>query len=151
MSRRLPVRAAAPLAAVGILALAGLGAAQTGPGRDLLATWGVSAPAEPYTEIAFTQPSDLPRTPTDGVATVPFEVRNAEGAVQAYRWAATTRSGGGDPVRVAGGRLRLDDGAGVTVRARIPVTCGGERVRVDVSLGGDHRTIGFWTCDGRTS
>jgi hypothetical protein len=52
-------------------------------------------------------------------------------------------------VRAATGRLTLEDGAAGTVRARIPVTCAGERVRVDVSIGGPHRTVGVWVpCAG---
>lgn len=115
----------------------------------MLADLGVAAPVEPYTEIAFATPDALPTG--DGELRVPFTVRNGEGAERAYTWTATTRPAGGTAVPVASGRLTLADGASTTVRARIPVTCAGTRTRVDVSLGGAHRTIGFWlACDGGT-
>jgi hypothetical protein len=75
-----------------------------------------------------------------------------EGDARTYAWTATTRAEDGDPVRAATGRLTLEDGAARTVRARIPVTCAGERVRVDVSIGGPHRTVGVWVpCAGGAS
>lgn len=115
----------------------------------MLADLGVAAPVEPYTEIAFATPDALPTS--DGVLRVPFTVRNGEGAARTYAWTATTRPAEGAATTVATGRLSLADGASATVRARIPVTCAGGRTRVDISLGGAHRTIGFWlACDGGT-
>lgn len=131
------------------LTLAGLALAQTDPGRELLGDWGLSSPSEPYTELAFARPDVLPAAPTHGTVQAPFRIRNVEGGSRAYRWTATTREDGGPAAAAASGRVMLADGASTTVRARIPVTCAGERTRVDISLGGAHRTIGFWLhCGG---
>ena len=141
--------AAAPAVVLAALALAGLGLAQTDPGRELLGDWGLSSPSEPYTELSFAQPDALPAAPTDGTVQAPFRIHNVEGGSRAYRWTATTRQEGGPAVAAASGRVTLAHGASTTVHARIPVTCAGERTRVDVSLGGAHRTIGLWLpCDG---
>jgi hypothetical protein len=150
LSPRLPTpRGRLPLLAVAAVALAGLGLAQTGAGRDALADIGIAPPSEPYTEIALARPDATPRI-DGGVVTLPVWIRNHEGGARAYAWTATTRvEGGGRPVRAAGGRVALEDGAEGTVRVRVPVTCAGERVRVDVSIGGPHRTVGVWVpCDG---
>lgn len=75
---------------------------------------------------------------------VPVAIRNEEGARRAYRWSATV-----DGAAAAAGRVALDDGAEARVAVRVPVACAGARSRVDVSIGGAHRTIGFWLpCDG---
>ena len=82
---------------------------------------------------------------------LPFWIRNAEGGERTYGWTATTREPGAEPVAAASGRVTLADGAERTVSARIPVTCAGSRVRVDVSIGGPHRTVGVWVpCGGTT-
>jgi hypothetical protein len=116
----------------------------------VLADAGIAPPLEPYTELALAQPAVAPQV-RDGAVALPFWIHNAEGATRAYAWTATTRDPGGDPVTAASGRLTLGDGAERTVRARIPVTCAGSRVRVEVSIGGPHRTVGVWVpCDGTT-
>lgn len=143
-------RPAAPAVALAALALAGLGLAQTDPGRGLLGDWGLSSPSEPYTELAFAKPDALPTRASDGAVSVPVWLHNVEGGPRTYHWTATTRQdGGADAIAAGSGLVTLADGASTTVRARIPVTCSGERTRVDVSLGGAHRTIGFWlACEG---
>jgi len=136
--------------AVAAVALAGLGLAQTGPGRDALADLGIAPPSEPYTELALARPDATPRV-EGGVVALPVWIRNAEGGPRTYAWTATTRAEGGAPVRAATGRVALDDGADRTLRVRVPVTCAGDRVRVDVSIGGPHRTVGAWVpCEGTT-
>ena len=114
----------------------------------MLADVGIAPPSEPYTELALAQPSAAPQI-RDGAVALPFWIHNAEGVTRTYAWTATTRSPGGEPVTAASGRLTLEDGAERTVPARIPVTCAGSRVRVDVSIGGPHRTVGVWVpCEG---
>ena len=139
------------LVVLAVLVLAGLAVAQTDPGRDLLRDWGVSTPSEPYTEIAFAQSDALPAAAPGGAVVVPFTVHNAEGAARDYRWTATTHGLGEAPAPAASGRLSLADGASTTVRASIPVACAGERMRVDISIGGPHRAIGFWVPCGEAS
>ena len=114
----------------------------------MLADVGIAPPSEPYTELALAQPSAAPQI-RDGAVALPFWIHSAEGVTRTYAWTATTRSPGGEPVTAASGRLTLEDGAERTVPVRIPVTCAGSRVRVDVSIGGPHRTVGVWVpCEG---
>jgi hypothetical protein len=81
--------------------------------------------------------------------TLPVWIHNAEGGPRTYAWTATTRVAGAAPVRATTGQVALGDGEERIVRTRIPVTCAGERVRVDVSIGGPHRTVGVWVpCEG---
>lgn len=140
-------RSTVSVLAVAAVALAGLGLAQTDSGRSALGDWGISSPAEPYTEIAFANPDTLPTRPERGAVTVPVWLHNAEGGTRTYRWTATTRQEGAAAAATSG-RVMLADGASTIVRTRIPVRCSGVRTRIDVSLGGAHRTIGFWlACD----
>jgi hypothetical protein len=152
LSARLPIPRAGrlPALAVAAVALAGLGLAQTDPGREALADLGVAAPSEPYTELALARPDATPRI-DDGVVALPVWIHNAEGGARTYTWAATTRAEGGAPLRAATGRVALEDDAERTVPVRVPVACAGDRVRVDVSIGGPHRTVGAWVpCEGTT-
>jgi hypothetical protein len=132
--------------------LAALAAAQTAWGRGVLSGWGIAAPSEPYTELAFTSPTTLPDAPRDGAVPVSFWVHNVEGASRSYEWTATVHVPGGASRPAASGRLTLADGASRTVTTTVPVACTGRRDRIDVSIGGPHRTIGFWVdCPRRAS
>ena len=126
-----------------MVVLAGLGVAQTGPGRDLLGGVGIDTPDEPYTELSLLQP-DVTPTVEDGAVALAVRVHNVEGARRTYAWTATVHGPGAAPQRAAAGRLTLDDGATETLPVRVPVACTGDRVRVDVAIGGPHRAVGVW-------
>ena len=126
-----------------VLALGGLGLAQTDAGRDALADIGIATPSEPYTEVALARPDATPRI-EDGIVPLAVRVHNVEGARRTYEWTATVHGVNAIPQEATRGRLTLDEGASETLRVRVPVVCTGERVRVDVSIGGPHRAVGAW-------
>ncbi len=126
-----------------VLALAGLGLAQTDAGRDALADVGIAAPSEPYTEISLARPDATPAI-EDGVVPMVVRVHNVEGTRRTYAWTATVHAPGASPQEAARGRLTLEDGAAETLRVRVPVICTADQMRVDVSVGGRHRAVGVW-------
>jgi hypothetical protein len=141
-----------PALVLAVVVLAALAVAHTPWVRGVLAGWGIAAPVGSYTEHSFTSPAALTFAPRDGAVPVSFRVHNVEGATRSYEWTATVRPPGGAARPARSGRLTLADGAARTIATTVPVTCTGRRARVDLSIGGPHRTIGFWVdCPGRTS
>jgi hypothetical protein len=96
------------------------------------------------------QPDATPAV-EDGAVALSVRVHNVEGARRTYAWTATVHGPGAAPQPAADGRLTLDDGATETLPVRVPVACTGERVRVDVAIGGPHRAVGVWVPCGEAA
>jgi len=129
------------MAAAAALVVVLLGAAQTAPGRSALRHAGLLGRAEPYTELAFARPSELPQRLRTGRnrLSVPFTLHNAEGGPRAYAW--TIRSG---RTVLARGSLRTAAGERAYVRGRFVAPCHDRRTRVEVRLARPAESIGFW-------
>ncbi|HEY3021987.1 MAG TPA: hypothetical protein VGJ32_17440 [Solirubrobacteraceae bacterium] len=141
MSRSRLLGMAAPAAMVLVL----LGAAQTPPGRSALRHAGLTERAEPYTELAFARPSELPERLPSGRTrlTVPFTLHNAEGAPRDYAWSIEALDGERRTV-LARGQVRTAAGQRASVERRLAAPCRGERTRVEVRLARPAESIGFW-------
>jgi len=133
------------MAAAAAVVVVLLGAAQTGAGRSVLAHAGLVKPSEPYTELAFARPSQLPqRLPTGRTRlTVPITLHNAEGGARRYAWTIEALTGGRRAV-LARGRLQAAAGQRAAVRTRFAAPCRGARTRVEVRLAQPAESIGFW-------
>jgi hypothetical protein len=139
----------------GLLAVAALGLAQTGPGQSLLEDAGLRGGAgQGYTELAFATPARLPRD-LAAARTVAFTVHNAEGADRRYGWTLRLRDGQAS-TDVGHGELALaEDGRG-TVAARLPDVCAGatRRTKYQVSVALDtpqRQTIAFYAACRRAA
>ena len=139
--------AAAVTAAIVLLAAV---AAQTAVGKSVLRDAGVLGSPQAYTELEFVQPAKLPAQLTPGThrLTVPFRIHNVEGGAHTYRWSVVAIAGG-QTQRLAGARQDLAEGQSRYLHPRVPVTCSGGRVRIEVRLADPSQSIGFWVnCGG---
>lgn len=150
MSRR-PLISGAVVAIFLIL----VGLAQTSQGHLFTNALGLSAPAEPYTELYFSDPSALGGAPVGAGArtTASFVIHNAGHAAMTYAWTITVRRSR----PVATGTVRLGPGQRATVTRRVSSGCGRERsvvgqtnsrrAPVSVSLRSPAQSIRYWdTC-----
>ena len=130
-------------AAAAVLVL--LAAAQTGAGRSVLRHAGLTSPAEPYTELAFARPSELPQRLPSGRTrvSVPFALHNAEGSLRTYAWTIEALSAGRRTV-LARGRVQAAAGQLASVTRPFVARCRGGRTRVEVRLAQPAEPIGFW-------
>ncbi|HWF56434.1 MAG TPA: hypothetical protein VG223_17475 [Solirubrobacteraceae bacterium] len=109
--------------AVLLLALVAVALAQTGVGQGVTGTLGLSAPAEPYTELYFADPTAvaaITEAPRHGTAVQrpAFTIRDEEGHSLTYRWSISV-----DGVRQRSGTQALATGQKDTIAAPVRVRC----------------------------
>ncbi len=133
-----------------------VGLAQTPGGHHLTTALGLSAPAEPFTELYFTRPSApaAESGSSNARATVSFVIHNKGHVEMRYTWTISA----GASREPATGTVRLDAGQRTTVRRQVASGCRSARsagrqahtkpVRVRVSLKSPMESIDYWqTCD----
>jgi hypothetical protein len=123
--------------AVGAIALAVLGAAQTGAGAEVLRDSGLAAQPERFSALAFAQPERLPTAISDGAeARIGFTVANREAGDRTYRWRLSTAAG-----TIDSGRLPVRKGETSVATAAGSVNCAGPKTRLVLRLERPHREL----------
>ena len=140
------------IAAVATAAIVVLAAvlAQTAAGKSVLRDAGLLGSPQGYTELEFVEPAKLPAQLTPGTqrVRVPVRIHNVEATARTYRWSVVAIDGG-QTERLAGARQDLAKGQSRYLDPRVPLTCSGRRVRVEVRLADPAQSIGFWVkCNG---
>jgi hypothetical protein len=149
--------------AVLLAALAAVAVAQTTTGARVTHSAGLSAPAEPYTALSFTDPTaigNLDQWPHPGTALVPveFSLSNHEGRSMSYRWTITVAAN----IRDTGDTV-VPRGSAADVSRRVRVRCASvtssasprrhgragassspAQVQVVVSLAQPQHSIDYW-------
>ena len=139
--------AAAVTAAIVVLATV---LAQTAVGKSVLRDAGLLASPQAYTELEFVEPAKLPVQITPGThrLRIPFRIHNVEDGARTYRWSVDMISDG-HTRRLAGARQDLAKGQSRYLHPRVPLSCSGGRVRIEVRLADPVQSIGYWVkCNG---
>jgi hypothetical protein len=133
---------------IAIVASLSIGAAvaQTGAGRALLRSAGLSSPSGSYTALSFATPQALPARLESRVVSIPvsFVIRNASGSSSVYHWVILL-SHTGTSLAAAAGQVRVPHGAKTTVKTTIRTVCAGGRLQLTVHLADPAESIDFWT------
>jgi hypothetical protein len=132
-----------------VLAIACVGAAQTGPGHAALRGMGLYEPPSSYTELTFAAPGDLPSalpSPSSPV-NVAFDIHNVSGTARTYLWSIVLAKNGQDGREKASGTVTAPAQGRVTVTRSVAATCTGGRLQVLVRLASPAESVDFWvTC-----
>jgi hypothetical protein len=106
-----------PFAVVGGIVLVLALFIQTGPGRSLTGSLGLSGHTTPYTELFFSAPRDLPEQVTDGKPpeNASFVIGNRMTSAQKYHWTAFAVHGKKE-VKLGEADIALASGAEATVK-----------------------------------
>lgn len=135
------------------LVVLGAGLAQTGAGHTLLQAAGLYEAPSSYTELAFTDPANLPTRLKSEHASihVSFSVHNVSNVSRAYDWSVEFVRSSHTHVGASGVATVLAQGRTVVART-VAVGCVvGGRLHVVVRLVSPSESIGFWaTCPLQT-
>jgi hypothetical protein len=131
-----------------VLVLAGV--AQSSPGRRVLDSVGLAAPAQSYTELYFASPS-APGVAVGSVSglggrqAVAFVIHNRSQAAVRYGWTVSSSIDGG----ADRGEVKVPSGGSATVTGQVVVACeagaSSREVQVRVSLTHPSESIDYWT------
>jgi hypothetical protein len=135
-----------PLLVAAVLACAGL--AQTQQGHVLLRNVGLYETPTAYTELAFSQPGDLPSALTrpDASVKVSFRIHNVSADPRAYKWSIVLVQTGKSQVK-ASGTVQAPAQGRTSITRSVAAACVGGRVQVLVKLASPAESISFWmTC-----
>lgn len=131
---------------VAMLILAGI--AQTGYGRTVLRTVGLSPPSGSYTALSFANPQELPTRLRSKVSQVQvsFAIRNASNssASRVYNWVILL-SHSGRSLTAAAGQVMVPFGAVRTVNKTVRTSCAKGQLQLTVRLANPAEHIDFWT------
>jgi hypothetical protein len=124
-----------------VLVLALISLAQTGPGRSTLESLGLRSSGSHFTELAFSDPTQLRNAIPRGRSKVPvdFAITNHEGSDRSYLWTL------GVPGTKEGesGRVVVKSGERKIVFGRLPVRCDAKRLRIVATLQHPTRSIDY--------
>ncbi len=122
-----------------------VGLAQTNIGHALLQDAGLFEAQPPFTELAFTNPQDLPSklTSEHPSINVSFRIHNASLSPRTYQWSIVLVRSGGSYVAASGAESTLPL-AYVTVNKTVVTTCAGGRLQVRAQLAAPAESIDFW-------
>jgi hypothetical protein len=141
-------RAVLGLLAAAIAALAVLGFAQTGPGRDALASAGLTGRDEGWTSLSFANALTLPRDlhKIAGHRGLAFVVENRHGGPRRYRWRIEATAPSGRTRTLAHGRVALAAGERRRLAPVLGQACAGpdgSSRRTRVVLAPPHHEIAY--------
>jgi len=130
--------------AVGGLALAGVGFAQTGPGHSVLRSAGLVAPQPAYTALAFAHPQQLLTQlfSTEALLETSFVIQNLSPGSRAYAW-HMVEVHDGRRLQVASGRTKVGGGRAATISKTVLTSCASGRLEVVVSLTTPSESIAY--------
>jgi hypothetical protein len=146
------MRKARGAVAAAAVMLAGVGFAQTGPGRSVLRDAGMEGHGPSYTALSFASPGSLPTQlfSRNALLDAAFVIRNSSGQRRQYAWQLEEIHSG--QVRdLASGHVTVAAGGAATVSpggsAGFVTSCSNGRMKIEVLLPGAGESIGFWmTC-----
>jgi hypothetical protein len=122
--------------------------AQTQQGHVLLRNVGLSETPATYTELAFSEPGNLPRAltkPAENIK-VSFSIHNVSGDPRSYQWSIILVHAGKSQVKANGSLLSPAQGQTEVTRS-VQAACVGGRLQVVVRLISPSESINFWmTC-----
>jgi hypothetical protein len=133
------------LLALGATLLICLGLAQTQQGHVVLRDVGLYETPATYTELAFSQPGDLPETLTkpNSDIKVSFSIHNVSTDLRSYQWSIVLVSAGKSHVQATGTVLSPAQSQTLVSRS-VGTTCAGSRLQVVVRLASPAQSISFW-------
>jgi hypothetical protein len=129
-----------------VLAFAGL--AQTQQGHVVLGDVGLYETPTTYTELAFSNPGQLPGAlaKPNGSVKVSFTIHNVSGDSHSYQWSIVLAHSGKSQVTANGSVLSPAQGQSEVTRS-VNASCVGGRLHVIVGLASPAVSISFWmTC-----
>ncbi|WP_344449815.1 hypothetical protein [Actinocorallia aurantiaca] len=126
----------------GVVTVALLLAAQTGPGQSLLTAAGLRQAPEGFTELAFANPHALPELvlSTTVLPLPEFTIRNRTGHARDYGWTVTLTAGT-ETRLVAKGRVRAAHDGTAVVEPFSTFQCGTGEFTLAVRLEGSGESI----------
>lgn len=139
-----PLKGWPPLAAVGVLAVAAVGMAQTSFGHSVLGDAGLYQQPQPYTALAFTNPQSLPQQISSAPQAIrmSFTIGNASADTRVYRWSVTVQSSA-QSRSVAAGKVRVGHHSQAKVATEVTASCSGGQATVRVKLVSPAESIDF--------
>ena len=122
-----------------------VGFAQTSVGHALLQDLGLFEAQTPITELAFSNPQDLPSELTSDHPSinVSFRIHNVSLSPRTYQWSIVlVRSG--QSYLAATGAQSIPPSGDATVNKTVVTTCAGGRLQVRAQLAAPAESIDFW-------
>lgn len=119
--------------------------AQTGPGQAALRATGLARPTQPFSELYFLHPAELPlASPVVHPLQIEFVIHRDSGAAAYYRW-RIDQTIGKDARSLARGSVVVPANESVLITATVQVTCARiRRTRLGIALLGTSIHIDEW-------
>lgn len=125
-----------------------VGGAQTQQGHVLLGDVGLYETPATYTELAFSQPGNLPEnlTKANSNISVSFSIHNVSSGFRSYQWSILLVRAGKSQVK-ANGTLESPGQGETEITRSVAVACPSGRAELVVQLANPAESVSFWmTC-----